>query len=341
MDGRHRGEDLGVRQRHRRSALAVGRPPGPTSAPAVVPDVSPVIRLPARPPPGCRAAQTPREGATWSMKIRFAVSAGSTSRTSTAFGAEVRRRALGFDTMWLSDIPLGAGLDPLVGLSFAAAATSSLKLGANLVPIGRNPLTLAKSLAQIDQLSEGRLLLSFVVGLDQPGERQALGSAGANRGRLIEEVTPLLRTWWAGESGHLRQRPVPLRPRALAGALPTSSPWKCGSAGAGRPPWTAPVGWRTAGWDRPCRRPRAGWPGSASSGRRRGGRPDRPRALRAQRPLRAPTEPDQRLHRPLRARRPDADVADLIPVGPAQLRRLVGRIRRRRPVEVRGAHGRA
>ena len=79
--------------------------------------------------------------------------------------------------MWLSDIPLGATLDPVVGLSFAIAATSSLKLGANVVPLGRNPLTLAKSLAQIDQMSGGRLLLSFVVGLDQPGERQALGSA--------------------------------------------------------------------------------------------------------------------------------------------------------------------
>ena len=103
--------------------------------------------------------------------------------------------------MWLSDIPLGATLDPVVGLSFATAATSSLKLGANVVPLGRNPLTLAKSLAQIDQMSGGRLLLSFVVGLDQPGERQALGvGARANRGRLIEEIMPLLRAWWAGES---------------------------------------------------------------------------------------------------------------------------------------------
>ena len=38
-----------------------------------------------------------------------------------------------------------------------------------------------------------------MVGIDQPGERQALGSTGANRGALLEEITPLLRTWWAGD----------------------------------------------------------------------------------------------------------------------------------------------
>src|ERR1700677_406355 len=120
------------------------------------------------------------------MKIRFAVSPGQDASSLDRFAEQVLDlETLGFDTVWLSDIPLGSTLDPVVGLSFAAAATSSLKLGANVVPIGRNPATLAKALAQIDQLSKGRLLLSFVVGLDQPGERQALGSVGANRGRLL------------------------------------------------------------------------------------------------------------------------------------------------------------
>src|ERR1700677_1898964 len=135
------------------------------------------------------------------MKIRFAVSPGQDASSLDRFAEEVADlETLGFDTVWLSDIPLGSTLDPIVGLSFAAAATTSLKLGANVVPIGRNPVILAKSLAQIDQLSRGRLLLSFVVGLDGPGERQALGVGGDNRGQLVDEVMPLLRSWWAGES---------------------------------------------------------------------------------------------------------------------------------------------
>src|SRR5207302_949568 len=70
---------------------------------------------------------------------------------------------------------------------------------ANIVPIGRNPMLLAKELAQLDQLAGGRLLISIVSGLDQPGERQALGLGAQNRGGYLDEVIPLLRVWWAGE----------------------------------------------------------------------------------------------------------------------------------------------
>jgi alkanesulfonate monooxygenase SsuD/methylene tetrahydromethanopterin reductase-like flavin-dependent oxidoreductase (luciferase family) len=81
----------------------------------------------------------------------------------------------GFDGLWLADLPVAAVLDPLLGLALAAGRTQRLHLGANLVPLGRNPFLLAKELAQLDQFSGGRLLLSFVTGLGQPGERQALG----------------------------------------------------------------------------------------------------------------------------------------------------------------------
>jgi probable F420-dependent oxidoreductase len=91
-------------------------------------------------------------------------------------------------------------LDPLLGLALAAGLTRRLHLGANLVPLGRNPFLLAKELAQLDQISGGRLLLSFVTGLGQPGERQALGLDGARRGEVLEEVLGLVRSWWAGET---------------------------------------------------------------------------------------------------------------------------------------------
>lgn len=106
----------------------------------------------------------------------------------------------GFDGLWLSDLPVAPVLDPLLGLALAAGRTSRLHLGANLVPLGRNPFLLAKELAQLDQISRGRLLLSFVTGLGQPGERQALGLDGATRGEVLEEMLGLLRTWWAGDT---------------------------------------------------------------------------------------------------------------------------------------------
>jgi probable F420-dependent oxidoreductase len=134
------------------------------------------------------------------VKVRIAVAPGGGPWSTESFvslvdGLEER----GFDTIWLSDVPLAPTIDPAVGLAFAASRTKRLKLGANVVPIGRNPMLLAKELAQIDQLSSGRLLLMVVPGIGLPAEREALGVLGADRGAYIDEVVPLLRRFWSGE----------------------------------------------------------------------------------------------------------------------------------------------
>lgn len=134
------------------------------------------------------------------MKVRIAVSPPIAALGDEAFPVYLDDcERLGFDTLWLSDLPLGALGDPLVSLCYAAAATERLKLGANIVPLGRNPLWLAKQLAQLDRLSHGRLLLSFVPGLGDPAERAALGYATGHRGRAVDEMIELLRRWWEGE----------------------------------------------------------------------------------------------------------------------------------------------
>src|SRR5262245_55816657 len=115
------------------------------------------------------------------VKVRFAVAPGSLAFDPCFVELVERLEAREFDTLWLSDIPMGPGIDPIVGLAYAAAASKRLKLGANVVPLGRNPMLLAKTLAQLDQLSGGRVLLSLVPGLDQPNERLALGIGPRNR----------------------------------------------------------------------------------------------------------------------------------------------------------------
>lgn len=133
------------------------------------------------------------------MKVRFAVAPSAHHATPDGLAGFVADlEDLRFDTLWLSDLPLRPAIDPVVGLSFAAARTTRLKLGANVVPIGRDPVALAKALAQVDRLSGGRLLLNLVVGLGEPAERAVLGVTDTDRGRLLAEVVPLLRTWWAG-----------------------------------------------------------------------------------------------------------------------------------------------
>ncbi|HTU96715.1 MAG TPA: LLM class flavin-dependent oxidoreductase [Solirubrobacteraceae bacterium] len=135
------------------------------------------------------------------MKIRFAVAPATASLTGeTLLQFTEALESSGFDGIWLSDLPVAPTLDPLLALALAAGRTQRLRLGANVVPLGRNPFLLAKELAQLDQISAGRLLLSFVTGLGQPGEREALGLDGASRGAVLEETLALVRAWWDGKS---------------------------------------------------------------------------------------------------------------------------------------------
>ncbi len=135
------------------------------------------------------------------MKVRIAISPGASPADPSSLAAAIDGlEARGFDTIWLSDVPMGALVDPLLGLAFAAARTTRLKLGANVVPFGRSPFVLAKELAQLDRLSCGRLLLSLVPGLDQHGERDALTIGRRHRGHYLDELIPMLRQWWAGEA---------------------------------------------------------------------------------------------------------------------------------------------
>jgi probable F420-dependent oxidoreductase len=135
------------------------------------------------------------------VKIRFAVAPATASLTGeTMLQFTEALEASGFDGIWLSDLPIAPTLDPLLALALAAGRTKRLRLGANVVPLGRNPFLLAKELAQLDQISGGRLLLSFVTGLGQAGEREALGLDGASRGEILEETLGLVRAWWAGET---------------------------------------------------------------------------------------------------------------------------------------------
>ncbi|MBO0731009.1 MAG: LLM class flavin-dependent oxidoreductase [Acidimicrobiaceae bacterium] len=260
------------------------------------------------------------------MKIRFAVTPPLYGLELDDFGRAVEDlERLGFDTVWLPDITLGAQLDPIVGLAFAAGRTTRLKLGADLVPIGRNPLGLAKDLAQLDRLSGGRLLLSFVSGIDQPGEREVLGIGAANRGRILEEITPLLRAWWSGETVNYHSERWHL-PGVASPARPVQDPLEVWFGGHG-PKALVRAGHFSDGWLGSTM-----GPAEAGAARQRildaardAGRAIDPEHFGLSVPY-AVDAPDPATVERLRARRPDVDVADVVPVGPNGLRDLVHRL---------------
>src|SRR3954452_2357677 len=112
------------------------------------------------------------------------------------FIAEAER--LGFDSLWVSERVSAALLDPIVAMTFIAARTSRMKLGASVMVLpGRNPVLLAKALASLDIVSEGRLLPAFGLGVNDAREVQAFGVRRGERAALFEEALPLLRRLWA------------------------------------------------------------------------------------------------------------------------------------------------
>jgi probable F420-dependent oxidoreductase len=257
------------------------------------------------------------------VKVRFAVAPAPGS-----FDAEyllsfaVTAEALGFDTIWLSDVPLSSIGDPLLSLAHVAALTTTLKLGANIVPLGRNPMILARQLAQLDRLSDGRLLISLVPGIDQPGERAALGLATGDRWTAIEHDIGLFRRWWAGEtvddgSGRFAFEGVTVEP------TPVQEPLEIWLGGAG-PKALARVGRSADGWLTANVTPT-----EAAVGRelveghaREAGRVIDPEHFGISMPYARQPVPGEAVAA-LRARRPDGDLAGIVPVGASELVELI------------------
>src|SRR5262245_41727456 len=135
------------------------------------------------------------------MKIRIGVGAGGASLAMSSLAELVRGLdELGFDSLWLSEVLTAPGIDPTVGLAWAGASNPRLKLGTTMLLPGRNVVRLAKQLASLDQLSQGRLLVTLVPGLTYSPEREAIGGDPKRRGGFIDEALPLLRRLWAGET---------------------------------------------------------------------------------------------------------------------------------------------
>jgi probable F420-dependent oxidoreductase len=137
------------------------------------------------------------------MKVRVGYGFGvRTTLNDDGFGRVVDAlEALRFDSLWLSERIGGEAPDPLVGMAYAAGRTERLKFGMSVMVLpGRNPVVLAKELATLDRLSNGRLLPAFGLGVADPHEQQAFGVAREERAKRFDEALQLLRACWTEES---------------------------------------------------------------------------------------------------------------------------------------------
>jgi probable F420-dependent oxidoreductase len=139
------------------------------------------------------------------MKVRIAFSLGTGGMSGDGmegFGRLVDDlERLGFDSLWLSERITGPAPDPLTAMAFAAGRTTKLKFGTSVLVLpGRNPMVLAKELATIDRLSNGRLLPAVGLGAPDPMEHQAFGVQREERAAIFDEMLPLLRRLWTEDA---------------------------------------------------------------------------------------------------------------------------------------------
>lgn len=90
-------------------------------------------------------------------------------------------------------------LDPLVALSHIAACTTHLRLGTGVIILPqRNPVVLAKELASVDVVSNGRLIFGLGAGYLEP-EFRAIGAPFEQRGAVTDEAIMVLKALWTME----------------------------------------------------------------------------------------------------------------------------------------------
>lgn len=140
-------------------------------------------------------------------------------QSAPALGAlAAEAETLGFDSLWAGDhIAFPAPiLDPLTLLACYAAHTRRVRLGTcvYLLPL-RHPTPVAKMVASLDFVSEGRVIFGIGVGGEFPGEFQACGIPVRERGARTDEAIAVLRSHWRGDGSAHRGRYFDIDPVRL------------------------------------------------------------------------------------------------------------------------------
>jgi len=183
--------------------------------------------------------------------------------------------AAGFESLWVADhvvlpdppvpgrpmAPDMRLLDPVVALTYLAAHTSRIKLGTGVIILPqRQALVLAKQLASLDVLSNGRLIFGLGVGWCEP-EMRSVGAPFKERGRVSDDYLAAMRAVWtqpkpAHHGSYVTFEAVQAMPRPVQAPIPIVVGG--GSAPAYRRAVTQGHGWYGFGLDVETTRKRVG-----------------------------------------------------------------------------------
>ena len=181
--------------------------------------------------------------------MKFGLAFASSVGTDSQSALEICRRAeaAGFDSVWGGEhvirpdriessypytpdgeMPGDADTsipDPLIWLAYVGAVAPTLQLGTCILIVPqRNPVVLAKELATLDVLTDGRVELGLGVGWLRE-EFDALGIPWERRGARNDEYVAAMRALWAGPHAEYHGDfvdfdPVTCSPRPVNGSIP-------------------------------------------------------------------------------------------------------------------------
>lgn len=147
--------------------------------------------------------------------------------------------AAGFESLWVADhvvlpdppvpgrpmAPDMRLLEPIVALTFLAAHTTRILLGTGVIILPqRQAVVLAKQLASLDVLSNGRVVFGLGVGWCEP-EMRSVGVNFAQRGRIADDYLAAMRAVWtqpkpAYRGPHVSFEGVQAMPRPVQTPVP-------------------------------------------------------------------------------------------------------------------------
>jgi alkanesulfonate monooxygenase SsuD/methylene tetrahydromethanopterin reductase-like flavin-dependent oxidoreductase (luciferase family) len=173
-----------------------------------------------------------------------------------------RADAAGFSSLGTIDRLVYPNYEPLITLAAAAAVTERIRLLTDILiaPLHSNAALLAKQVATIDGLSQGRMVLGMAVG-GRPDDYAASEVEMGRRGRIFDEQLQTMTSVWAGEQGI---GPAPFRgsrpnlliggtqPRSFARVARYADGWTSGGGGPDAFAATVPAvrqAWSDAGRD--------------------------------------------------------------------------------------------
>jgi probable F420-dependent oxidoreductase len=155
------------------------------------------------------------------MKIAlFGINTGPCADPSTAAAVARAAEAAGFESLWTgehivlpepqvppSPVPAETPfIDSAVALAFVAAHTNRVRLGTGIIILPqRNPVVLAKELASVDVLSNGRLIFGIGIGYLKP-EFAAIGAPFDHKGPRSEEFLAAMIALWSMEKPEYKGR---------------------------------------------------------------------------------------------------------------------------------------